>query len=63
MKTITTAVFALSLMLGSAFGAVNQDTTKSTTSTKSTTKAKKSKKAVKSTSASVAKPAVTPVSK
>ena len=49
---------ALSMMLGSAFAAAKQDTTKSTTDTKSTTsKVKKHKKAVKSTTPA---PAATP---
>jgi hypothetical protein len=66
MKTVSTAVFALSLMLSSAFAAAIQDApkmnhTKSTV--KSTTpKVKKSKKSVKSTSAAV-KPVAKPVAK
>jgi hypothetical protein len=58
MKTTMTAVLALSMMLGSAFAAAKQDTTKATTDTKSTTtKVKKHKKAVKATTAT---PAATP---
>jgi hypothetical protein len=66
MKTVSAAVFALSLMLGSAFAAAKQDAPK-VTDTKSTVKStthkvKKSKKNVKSTSAAV-KPVAKPVAK
>ncbi len=56
MKTTMTAVLALSMMIGAAFGAAKQDPMKSTTNTKSTTSVKKHKKAAKTTSVSV-KPA------
>lgn len=55
MKYAMTSVLALSMMLGSAFAAGKQDTTKSATDTKSTTsKVKKHKKAVKSTAPALA---------
>jgi hypothetical protein len=67
MKTAMTAALALSMMIGSAFGAAKQDATKTTTTTtdtKATTaKVKKHKKSVKSSTAMKPAAASAPASK